>query len=534
MVVIQRWMMVAVVNYTSLWLVMGVMLQFLPPPKPRDRHWRVCGNTSRLRMVKAVVGEETQLKLAEDRLSHSTITAQVGLVIGRLSSNLDRGFVFDLIPTPQNDAGEATCSLTETTSRDDKKKQSKSKPQSSDSSSLFVDKDWVAEHARQVSRMLLGGMKVIGIYIWASENAFKNSTIALCQTVHGVAEAAPFSENDSNERLIIHICYSPRRWTCRNCSLASNITSSSLRPCDFKMGRVFNSLQTYKCMYNFSLRLPIYHEGASNAQTLSDILQQGISVHANELRVAKAMVDGNLVVNDELCTTEGLHEVELLLPLFNDTSTKACSQKDVVGLLVFSGSVCSFAYLNSKEPISQAVSEIKGDIIRSLQSRLDIICDEADEDLVPIDDDVREARAVKPVSRLVLHSLRETCGLAFPRRVFVPWLVGTFICDYLQPSERLEVLKDHCVELMSMEALPDASTILEAEVEAPSITTESFWDVALSFRSESISSSENKGIETQTDNGKNALKTTNFNIMVAVLFLLLSILVGLVLTVKRK
>jgi hypothetical protein len=72
-------------------------------------------------------------------------------VIGRLSSNLDRGFVFDLIPTPQNDAGEAACSLTATTSRDDKKKQSKSKLQSSDSSSLFVDKDWVAEHARQVT-----------------------------------------------------------------------------------------------------------------------------------------------------------------------------------------------------------------------------------------------------------------------------------------------------------------------------------------------------------------------------------------------
>ncbi|KAH7567609.1 hypothetical protein JRO89_XS07G0102800 [Xanthoceras sorbifolium] len=486
-------------------------------------------------MVKAVVGEESQLKLAEDRLSCSTIPAQVGLVIGRLSSNLDRGFVFDLIPTPQNDTGEAACSLSGTTSTDDKKKQSKSKSQPSDSSSLFVDKDWVAEHARQVSRMLLGGMKVVGIYVWASENAFKNSTIALCQTVHGVAEAAPFSENDSNERLLVHICYSPRRWTCRNCSLASNITSSSLRPCDFKMGRVFNSLQTYKCMYNFNLRLPICHEGASNAETLSDILRQGISVHANELRGAKAMVDGNLVVNDESCTTDGLHEIELLLPFFNDTSAKACSQKDVVGLLVFSGSVCSFAYLNSKEPISQAVSEIKGDIIRSLQSRLDIICDEADEDLVPTEDDAREARDVKPVSGLVLHSMRKTCCLAFPRRVFVPWLVGTFICDYLQPSERLEVLKDHCVELMSMEALPDASTILEAEVEATSMITESFWDVAVSFPSKSISSLENKGIETRTNNSNNAVKTTNFNIMAAaaVLFLILSILVGFILTDKR-
>ena len=72
----------------------------------------------------------------------------MGLVIGKLSSVLDRGFVFLLIPTPSNDAGEPSCSVLET--RDDKKKPSKSKSQSSKSSSLSIDSDWVAEHARQV------------------------------------------------------------------------------------------------------------------------------------------------------------------------------------------------------------------------------------------------------------------------------------------------------------------------------------------------------------------------------------------------
>lgn len=41
------------------------------------------------------------------------------------------------------------------------------------------------------------------------------------------------------------------------------------------------------------------------------------------------------------------------------TCSKACSQKVVLGVLAFNGSVCSFAYLNPKEPISQAVSDIK-------------------------------------------------------------------------------------------------------------------------------------------------------------------------------
>ncbi|KAK9983129.1 hypothetical protein SO802_032654 [Lithocarpus litseifolius] len=490
-------------------------------------------------MVKAVVGEETQLKLIEDRLTQSRLPVQVGLVVGKLSSPLDRGFVFDLIPTPPNDAREPACSLVETTAKDDKKKGPKSKSQASadSSSSLFIDNDWVAEHARQVARMLVGGMKVIGIYIWVSDTVFKNSTITLCQTVKGVAEAAPLLENDREERLLIHICYSPMRWTCRNCTWTSNITSSSLRPCDFKMGRVLTSLQTFKCNYNFNLRLPICQESASNTQTLSDVLCQGISHHAKELKDARAVIDGNLVVSDEPSTSDGVHEVELLLPFMKDTHAEACSRKDVLGVLLFKGSVCSLAYLNSKEPISQAVADIKRDIISSLQSRLDIICDEAYGGISQTEDVSQEASdgisTDKPVSQLVLQLLRKECSLSFPRRVFVPWLAGTYICDYLQPSETLEVPKDHCVELMSMEAPSDSSSILEPEIEAPLLVTKPFWDVAIPFNSASCSPLEKNGIDTREESGKKSTKSNNLNIVGAILFLLLSIVVGLVLYVVR-
>lgn len=184
-------------------------------------------------------------------------------MIGKLSSTLDRGFVYDLVPTPPNDAGEPACSLIDattianTTFKDEKRKGSKPVSQAADSSTLAIDKDWVAEHARQVSRMLLGGVKVVGVYVWISDTSFKNSTITLCQllqTVKEVAEAAPVLDTDYDKRLLIHISHSPRRWTCRNCVLSSNITSSSIRPCDFKMGRVLSSLQKFRCTYNFKLR----------------------------------------------------------------------------------------------------------------------------------------------------------------------------------------------------------------------------------------------------------------------------------------
>ncbi|XAR62048.1 hypothetical protein NMG60_11016631 [Bertholletia excelsa] len=488
-------------------------------------------------MVKTVVGEESRLQLAEDRLSGSGVSSQVGLVVGKLSSSLDRGLVFDLIPTPPNDAGELACSLVEGV-REDKKKGSKGKSQP-DSSSLFIDKDWVAEHARQVSRMLLGGIKVLGIYIWINESSFKNSIITLCQTVKGVAEAAPSLETDWDERLLVHISYSPRRWNCRSCSLASNITSNSLRPCDFRMGKVLASFKMLKCDYTFDLRLPICHYNGSNFRKLADILRHGILSHAKELQGAKAMIDGKLVV-EESCVSDGLHEVQFLLPFMKNSLVEACSQKEVIGILVFSGSLCSFACLNSKEPISQALADIKGDIIMSLLSRLDIICDEAEGQSCLSADGGAEASDELPTGEPFLqnlHSLRKQCSLQFPRRVFVPWLAGTYICDYLQPSETIEVVKDHCVELMSMEAPKDASTILEPEEEPPALSTKSFWDAAFPFcgtSSPACSSLNKTGSITSEGNERKSMKFADYNIMAAVLVLTLAVLTGLVLYVRAS
>lgn len=73
---------------------------------------------------------------------------QVGLVIGNISGKLDRGFIFDLIPTPVNDNGEPACSIIGE-AKDDRKKAPKGKSLPN-SSTLFIDKDWLAEHARQV------------------------------------------------------------------------------------------------------------------------------------------------------------------------------------------------------------------------------------------------------------------------------------------------------------------------------------------------------------------------------------------------
>ena len=76
-------------------------------------------------------------------------------------------------------------------------------------------------------------------------------------------------------------------------------------------------------MYNFTLRLPILHDNASKFHTFSDVLRHAISLHAKELKGARALIDGKLVVDGEPYSTDGVHEVELLLPFTSNTPFEA-------------------------------------------------------------------------------------------------------------------------------------------------------------------------------------------------------------------
>lgn len=80
-----------------------------------------------------------------------------------------------------------------------------------------------------------------------------------------------------------------------------------------------------------------------------------------------------------------------------------------------------------------------------------------------------------------------------------------------------------------MEASIDDSLILEPEIEAPSLVSKSFWNMAIPFYTEVCSPLGRSGGDTREESRKVATKSDNVNIMGALLFLLLATLVGFVL-----
>lgn len=493
-------------------------------------------------MVKAVVGDESQLNSAESRLGESGIPVQVGLAIGKLGgSKANRDYLFALIPTPQNEGLEPAALVSENAEpkpgRSDKKKSSKGKSVA-DSSSLMIDVEWVGEHARQVSRMLVGGLHVIGIYVWASENAVRNSTLILWQVVKAVAKAAPVYANvEEDERILVHISYSPRRWSCRTCNLDSNFTSMSFRPCDLKLTKLLSTLQTFRSTYNFDVRLALFQEDIRKANNMKKILMKAISLLADQLKSVKALLDGTLITEETISVPGGPHEIELLLPFADVKSLEADSSEEVVGLVAFSGTVFAQAYNFPRDPLLQAVEDLKADIITSLKSRLEILSEDVEEapaSIVSEDTNSNENSSVLEQDPLFSCNWSEPCSFVFPRRVLVPWLDGIFICDYLQSKETFQDLFERCEELMSMKSPPDESEIFEPEASGSTTIGTSFWGMVLgSSISSACTEGQSHSRHTEKDfaNNLSSSKVLGFGSLhgaVALVVVILAVLIALI------
>ncbi|MCO5605771.1 hypothetical protein L7F22_059955 [Adiantum nelumboides] len=416
--------------------------------------------------MRAVIGDETYVENFIDSAFQAGITLQVGLAVGRLGTGSGRDTVFALIPTPQNEGQEVAHLEGNSAKETDKKTGTKRKPIPQ---SLQVDIDWVVEHARQVSKMLVGGISVMGCFIIASENVFKSSVALLWQTSKLVALALQASSQklSLDDMLLLHFSSSPRRVSCRNCSFESGYGSNSTRPCDWKVGRALSTLHSISCLYKFECRVPVYTNVPSKKQLL-DILLSAADAETCRLESALFWSNGSLVGEDNTLIGDSDHEVELFLPL--NCSPTDIRSGEVTGLALMSGSIQAHAYGFSRDPWSRAVKDLKTDIVKSLRSRLELLHDEIDEFAKA---STCGEQSIHPLQG-VEGTLDFKCKL--PRRLLFPWLGGVFLCDYLQEGESLQDLNGRLKELLGMDKSLDHTEIVEHEGDAGLWTERTFWD----------------------------------------------------------
>nr|CAG4652089.1 EOG090X0BI6 [Triops cancriformis] len=303
-----------------------------------------------------------------------------------------------------------------------------------------VDETLVADHARQVVRMLPGGLTILGIFVVTPQDPFQGTqnisqlrkTLIAIRTV---LESNPFISQikTSPEKAILHVCSLTQKLTCKSIDISSPI--SAARPADFKLqsggGTTWLELDSSLLL---DLGFPISQ--AECQRTLRQQLEDSLAAYNLTLQKALILFDDNLreeasemlleppnkegkkkgrgaasILEDPLKTIQ----VQFLVPDIERTT----QVEDCVTELRFSGKMCIKAFVHAKATVEEAVQALREDVLRSLWARCEMHCDSLVSD--------EEQRGIS-AERSVLHEP--------PRRVIapLPYSVVT-VSDYLFPGE---------------------------------------------------------------------------------------------------
>uniref|UniRef100_A0A6J0DGU7 Protein odr-4 homolog n=1 Tax=Peromyscus maniculatus bairdii TaxID=230844 RepID=A0A6J0DGU7_PERMB len=304
-----------------------------------------------------------------------------------------------------------------------------------------LDEEWATEHASQVSRMLPGGLVVLGIFIITTLELADDFQNALRRLIFSVEKSMnrkrlwSVSEEEVSERVILHICSSTKKLSCRTYDVRD--PKSSSRPADWKyQNRVSTSWLSLECTIHVNIHIPL------SATSVSYTLEKN----------TKKKSRGNTQATAHSFDVRVLTQLLLNSDHRSTATVQICS-----GSVNLRGNVKCRAYIHSNRPkVKDAVQAVKRDILNTVADRCEILFED-----------------------LLLNEIPEKKHYELPQRVFVP-LPGSavMLCDYKFGDESAEEIRDHFSEMLDREIQIEDLEIAE-EVNTACMTSSLKSEVSL-------------------------------------------------------
>ena len=432
---------------------------------------------------------------------------QIGLVVGKLEVGA-RDFVLALVPFPDwtDDAsGEGSGSST-VGGANGTGKSVPPRPASS-GAPLEIDPDWILEHTTHVSRMLPGGLTVVGAYAFASDAAFKTAMPAFSRAVVEASEEVSLDERSRDDdrdpersSLLIHLSAddSKRRVTRR--TRRSTLTQPP-QPVETRSGRALENVVSLSATYRVNLELRARGiDGEKTRALMEKVVELEIQrVLASDVLIEDALWDDDTVISSvprrnarrsegspddgeadgdgfdwthseidvdshavfalraELVTGPGC---VVVMPPRNDAFPGAGPAEPTTPRTIrIAGAVASRSYAFSRETVRRAADDLRRDVARSIRSRLDVLLDEADARDEDEDEDEDAAR-------------EKEIGARLPRRAFATWIGGLRACDYLSEGETALDVVARCAEVLRWRVPDGVEGVVVAEREPDRVPTQ--------------------------------------------------------------
>uniref|UniRef100_A0A667IM16 Protein odr-4 homolog n=1 Tax=Lynx canadensis TaxID=61383 RepID=A0A667IM16_LYNCA len=342
-----------------------------------------------------------------------------------------------------------------------------------------LDEEWATEHANQVSRMLPGGLLVLGVFIITTlemgndfQNALRRLVFAMEKSMNK-RRLWNFTEEEVSERVTLHVCSSTKKIFCRTYDIHD--PKSSAKPADWKyQNGLSTSWLSLECTVHINIHIPL--STTSVSYTLEKNTKNGLVRWAKQIENGVYLINGQ--VKDEDCdllegqkkssrgnvqATSHCFDVKVLTHLLLNSDRRSTATVQICsGSVNLKGAVKCRAYIHSSKPkVKDAVQAMKRDILNTVADRCEILFEDLLLNEVP----------EKKDSEKEFHIL--------PHRVFVPIPGSTImLCDYKFGDESAEEMRDHFIEMLDhmiqIEDLEIAEEINTACMRY-SVNTEASW-----------------------------------------------------------
>lgn len=333
-----------------------------------------------------------------------------------------------------------------------------------------LDKEWVTEHARQVSRMLPGGLSVLGVFI-ITDSDDKDTLTTLRQLAFAVDKLISSdclwspADDDVTDWLTLHVNPKTRKTVCRTFDVKD--PKSAAKPADWKyQANMSSSWSMVSCSLNVDMLVPLTGSRAGT-ETVEANLKEGLDEWAQQIHTAVCLIDGKMLPK-ELELNAGQKKIkkqtftaQLLISPVEKSSINPVQRCE--GSLWLGGAVHSRAYLHSNRLKAGLIEKLlKRDVLSTVATRAQLLL----EDLQQSETESRGSSTHR----------QHTEQFIFPRRIFFPLRESgpVCVCDYQFSDEDRSELTDRLKEMLDIDALEEdlmtnqetLSEIVEEEVPA--------------------------------------------------------------------
>uniref|UniRef100_A0A671PD73 Protein odr-4 homolog n=1 Tax=Sinocyclocheilus anshuiensis TaxID=1608454 RepID=A0A671PD73_9TELE len=275
-----------------------------------------------------------------------------------------------------------------------------------------IDVEWVTEHAKQVSRMLPGGLCILGLFLVTPPELSKDAQNALKRLIFAMDKYIikgrlwELSEEDVTDRVTLHICFKTKKLVCKTFDVKD--PKSSAKPADWKYQTgISSSWPMLTCSVEVDLQIPVTGSSSDNTDKC---MKDGLRRWAKQIEAAYCLINGRQALDDSELISGQVKTLSFLCHV-DSTEQSELDERSSALVQVCSGSMrvrgvvhCRAYIHNNKPKARHAAQAIKRDIINTVCSRVEMFL----EDLL-----INEGSQKGTVVHHVLHVLLK--GMVHPK-----------------------------------------------------------------------------------------------------------------------